>query len=267
MNDISPGITPMPALAGKVTIVTGASSDKGIGNAIAHCYAREGASVYLVAEGTVEQLEAVQRACRAYPNAGRIEYGVHDLALRGEAERMIEQAAARFGRIDVLVNNAGIRVPVDFGEYSRDDFDRVVSVNLAAPFFASQAVLPIMRRQGGGRIIHIASQLGRVTYAKRALYGLTKAALVHLTKSMAYELGREGILVNAISPGPINTGFAMERTARDPAETERRIRSYVPAGRMGEPEEIAEVALFLATTQSAFLQGEDICVDGGYTSH
>jgi 3-oxoacyl-[acyl-carrier protein] reductase len=84
---------------------------------------------------------------------------------------------------------------------------------------------------------------------------------------MAYELGRDGILVNSISPGPINTGFAMERTARDPAETEQRIRRYVPAGRMGEPDEIAEVALFLATTHSTFLQGEDICVDGGYTAH
>lgn len=257
----------MAALTGRVCIVTGAASHKGIGNAIAQRYAREGASVFLVDRGSIAQLEQVQRECRSHPEAGRIEYGVHDLAGRGVAERMIEDAAARFGRIDVLVNNAGVRVPVDFGDYTRDDFDQVVGVNLAAPFFASQAVLPIMRRQGGGRIIHIASQLARVTYAKRALYGLTKAALVHLTKSMAYELGRDNILVNSISPGPINTGFAMARTARDPDESARRIRDYVPAGRMGEPEEIAELAFFLATTTSTFLQGEDICVDGGYTAH
>jgi NAD(P)-dependent dehydrogenase (short-subunit alcohol dehydrogenase family) len=257
----------MAALTGKVAVVTGAASHKGIGNAIAHRYAREGASVFLVDRTSLDALEGARHACSAHPDAGRIECGAYDLAERGAAERMIEDAVQRFGRIDILVNNAGVRAPAAFGEYTRDDFDQVVGVNLAAPFFASQAVLPIMRRQGGGRILHIASQLGHVTYDKRALYGLTKAALIHLTKSMAYELGRDNILVNSISPGPINTGFAMARTAQDPQESARRIRDYVPAGRMGEPDEIAEVAFFLATTTSTFLQGEDICVDGGYTAH
>ena len=257
----------MAALTGKVAIVTGAASHKGIGNVIAHRYAREGASVFMVDHVDAQVLEEARRACQAHAEAGAIACGAYDLAERGAAERMIEDAAQRFGRIDILVNNAGVRVPVAFGEYSREDFDHAIGVNLAAPFFASQAVLPIMRRQGGGRIIHIASQLGHVTYDKRALYGLTKAAVIHLTKSMAYELGRENILVNSISPGPINTGFAMVRTAQDPVESAKRIRDYVPAGRMGEPEEIAELAFFIATTTSTFLQGEDICVDGGYTAH
>lgn len=257
----------MGQLIGKVAVVTGASTERGIGNAIAKRFAREGASVFLVAEGTVEQLEKVQNECRNHFEAGRIEYGLFDLSERGAAERMIEEAARRFSRIDVLVNNAGIRAAYDFGDYTRDTFEKVVAVNLAAPFFASQAVLPIMRRQGGGRIIHVASQLGHVTYAKRALYGLTKAALIHLTKSMAYELGREGIMVNSISPGPIRTQFIIDRSAREPEEAERRLKTYVPVGRLGEPEEIADVALFLATTNATYLQGEDICVDGGYTSH
>lgn len=257
----------MVQLTGKVAVVTGASTERGIGSAIAKRFAQEGASVFLVADGTVEQLEKVRNECSAYPAAGRIEYGVFDLAERGAAESMIEEAARRFSRIDVLVNNAGIRAPYDFGKYTRDMFERVVAVNLAAPFFAGQAVLPIMRRQGGGRIIHIASQLGHVTYARRALYGLTKAALIHLTKSMAYELGREGIMVNSISPGPVATQFILDRSAGEPEEAERRLKTYVPIGRLGEPEEIADVALFLATTSAEYLQGEDICVDGGYTSH
>lgn len=257
----------MAALTGKVAIVTGAASHKGIGNAIAHRYAREGASVFMVDHVGAEVLEEARQACQAHADGGTIACGAYDLAERGAAERMIDAAAQRFGRIDILVNNAGVRVPRPFGLYSRDDFDHVVGVNLAAPFFASQAVLPIMRTQGGGRIIHVASQLGHVTYDQRALYGLTKAAVIHLTKSMACELGRDNILVNSISPGPINTGFAMIRTARDPEESARRVRDYVPAGRMGEPEEIADVAFFLATTTSTFLQGEDICVDGGYTAH
>jgi NAD(P)-dependent dehydrogenase (short-subunit alcohol dehydrogenase family) len=257
----------MRQLTGKVAVITGASTERGIGNAIARRFAREGASVFLVAEGTVEQLKKARDECRSYAEAGRIDYGVFDLSESGAAERMIEEAARRFARIDVLVNNAGIRAPYHFGEYTRTMFDRVVGVNLAAPFFASQAVLPIMRRQGGGRIIHIASQLGHVTYAKRALYGLTKAALIHLTKSMAYELGRDGIMVNSISPGPVRTQFIIDRSAGEPEEAARRLKTYVPLGRLGEPDEIADVALFLATTSATYLQGEDICVDGGYTSH
>ena len=160
-------------------IVTGASTPKGIGNAIARRFAAEGANVFLVAEGTVEQLEQACRDCRAQPGAGRIEYGVYDLSQSGVAERMVADVHAKFGRIDVLVNNAGMRVYKKFGEFTRDEFDRVVGVNLATPFFAGQAVASIMRAQGGGRIINIASQLGRVTFGERAVYGLTKAGLIH----------------------------------------------------------------------------------------
>jgi NAD(P)-dependent dehydrogenase (short-subunit alcohol dehydrogenase family) len=261
------GVSIIGQLAGKVAVITGASSEKGIGSAIATRYAQEGASILLVAEGTVERLEQVQRECASLPGAGRIEYRVFDLAQRGAAERMIEEAARLFGRIDVLVNNAAIRAAYDFGDYTRDVFDKMIAVNLAAPFFASQAVLPIMRKQGGGRIINIASQMAKVTYSQRGLYGLTKAALVHLTKSIAYEVGHENIMVNSISPGPIRTQFTIDREAKDPGEWQRRVKSYVPIGRLGEPEEIADVAVFLASTKATFLQGEDICIDGGYTSH
>lgn len=257
----------MGDLTGKVAVVTGASTERGIGSTIALKLAGAGASVYLVAEGTEAGLRCVQATCSALPEAGRILYGVFDLSQRGVPEKMIETAAAAFGRIDVLVNAAGIRAALDFEQYTRDDFEKVVAVNLAAPFFASQAVAPIMRRQGGGRIIHIASQLARVTYAKRALYGLTKAALVHLTKSMAYELGRDGITVNSISPGPIRTQYIIDRDAAEPEAAAQRVKTYLPIGRLGEPGEIADVALFLATTPATYLQGEDICVDGGYTVH
>jgi NAD(P)-dependent dehydrogenase (short-subunit alcohol dehydrogenase family) len=255
------------SLKDKVAIVTGASTPKGIGNAIAQRFARAGASVFLVAEGTTAQLQATQKACQGFAGAGRIEYGVFDLSRPGAAEQMVAKADELFGRVDVLVNNAGIRAPYDYGDYTRDHFDRVVAVNLASPFFAGQSVIPIMRRQGGGRIINIASQLGKVTFAKRALYGLTKAALIHLTKSMAYELGVHGIVVNSISPGPVKTQPILDRMEADPAEAERRLKNYVPLGRFGEPWEIADLALYLATTEATFLQGEDICIDGGYTVH
>lgn len=257
----------MSALNGKCAVVTGASTEKGIGRAIARRFAENGASVLLVAEGTEQQLHEAQRECREAKSAGRIEYGLFDLATPGNAEAMIAAADRLFGRVDILVNNAVFRTDYDFGDYTREMFDRAIAVNLAAPFFASQAVAPIMRRQGGGRIIHIASQLAKVTFAKRMLYGLTKAAIVHLTKSMAYELGRDGIIVNSISPGPILTQPILDRFNADPVEGKRRIETYMSIGRFGEADEIAEVALFLATNAPAYLQGEDICVDGGYTTH
>lgn len=253
----------MNELAGKVAIVTGASTPRGIGNEIARRFAEAGASLFLVAEATQEQLDSTAKACKAL-GAGRVEVALIDLGEPDGPERMVAQAERALGRIDILVNNAGIRSHVDFGEYTRDGFDRVVAVNLAAPFFASQAVLPIMRRQGGGRIIHVASQLGHVAYSKRTLYGLTKAAVIHLTKSMAYELGRENIIVNSISPGPIATGPTL---ARSPEVTRKRVEQYVPAGRVGEPEEVADLAFFLASSAPGFLQGQDIVIDGGYIIH
>ena len=116
---------------------------------------------------------------------------------------MVAEAENRFGRVDMLVNNAAVRINRPFGEFTIAEFDAAVAVNLRAPFVASQAVLPSMRRQGGGRIVHVASQLGSVAYQTRTIYGMTKAALIHLTKSMALELAPQNIQVNAVSPGPI----------------------------------------------------------------
>lgn len=251
-------------LSGKFAIVTGASSPGGIGRAIALRFAEAGASLLLVAEATSTQLDEARALCAAVPGAGRVETLLIDLSLPASPEAMVQTAERLFGGVDVLVNNAAARAPMMFGDYTRQQFDHLISVNLAAPFFASQAVVPLMRRQGGGRIIHIASQLGHVTYPTRALYGLTKAAIIHLTKSMAHELGRDGIIVNAISPGPVSTPAVADRPA---AEVEARFKNYLPLGRLGEPSEIAELALFLATAAPSYLQGQDIVIDGGYINH
>lgn len=258
----------MGALAGKVAVITGASSQTGIGRAIARRFAQEGASMYLVAEGTEAQLQEATRECQALSkeHGGRSEYGVHDLAEPGIAEAMVDRAAQLFGRIDILVNNAGVRARLKFGEFSRQDFNQAVAVNLAAPFFASQAVAPIMRRQGGGRIIHIASQMGTVAHDRRAVYGMTKAGLIYLAKAMAYELAPDGIIVNAISPGPTLTEFVKQEMERFPQMGKDRM-SYMRLNRLGRPEEIADVALFLAAGSPELLLGQNIIVDGGYTIH
>lgn len=251
----------MKKLDTKVAIVTGASTPKGIGSAIARRLAAAGAHLLLVADGPEDQLNAVAAECRKLGGGTpRIEAALFDLEKSDAAESMVEAALRQFGRVDILVNNAAVRARKRFEEFSRDDFRQTVAVNLETPFFASKAVIPAMRRQGGGRIIHIASQMGVVSQDERALYGMTKAALIYLARAMAYEHAVDGILVNAISPGPIETGTS------NPEKT-RKLLTYVRSGRLGTPEEIAEVALFLATAAPEFLIGQNIVVDGGYTLH
>jgi NAD(P)-dependent dehydrogenase (short-subunit alcohol dehydrogenase family) len=123
-----------------------------------------------------------------------------------------------------------------------------------------------MRRQGGGRIIHIASQMGVVTHERRSVYGLTKAALIHLTKAMAFELAPDGIIVNAISPGPVRTGYIEQEYGKH-AQLSHDRNAYMRINRLGQPEEIADVALFLAAGSPQLLMGQNLIVDGGYTIH
>jgi NAD(P)-dependent dehydrogenase (short-subunit alcohol dehydrogenase family) len=246
-----------------VALVTGAS--RGIGRDAAMALAKKGLALFLVAEGTRAELQEAVSACVAC-GASRAQYGIFDLAQAGEAERMVQDGLAHFGQIDVLVNNAGIRCRKAFGTFTREDFATVIEVNLAAAFFASQAVLPTMRSQGGGRIIHVASQLGAVAAEDNALYGMTKAALIHLARNMAFELAKDGVQVNTVSPGPIATQYNLDTWGRQPGKLELMV-SRVPAGRMGRSEEIAEVIAFLATTTGTYIHGHDLVIDGGYSIH
>ncbi|MCO6416689.1 SDR family oxidoreductase [Siccirubricoccus sp. KC 17139] len=249
--------------APKVALVTGAS--RGIGHAIALALAARGFALFLAAEGTAEELAGAATACRASGAPDAVS-AIFDLAAEGAAEAMVSAALARFGRLDVLVNNAGIRCRKPFGSFTRAEFRALLAVDLEAAFFASQAVLPAMRRQGGGRIIHIASQMGRVAAEENALYGAAKAALLQLTRNMAFELAKENIQVNSVSPGPIATQYNIESYGRMPGRTEL-MTSRVPAGRFGRPEEVAEAVAFLATCETGYIQGHDLLIDGGYTIH
>ena len=248
-------------LNGKVAVITGAS--RGIGQAVALRLAAEGAAIYLAADGTETELEAAAAACRK-AGAPDARWGVHDLACSTEAEAMIAAAHERMRRIDILVNNAGIRVRKAFGEFSHEEFDRVMAINLRAPFFASQAVVPIMRAQGGGHVIHMASQLGIVASRYGAVYNLTKAGLIQLTRSMALELSADGISVNAVCPGPISTEGFM--SGRNPGELEQRARD-VPIGRFGTVEEVAGVVSFLVSKDAGYVVGHALVMDGGYIVH
>ena len=254
----------MAGLDGKFALVTGAA--RGIGAAIAVELARKGASVYLAASEPPDQLKKSAQACAEANPGGRFGYGVFDFFEDGGPEKMVAAALKEFGRVDVLVNNAGIRISKNYGDYSGKDFDQAIAVNLKAPFLAGQAVIPGMKANGGGRIINIASQMGLVTDAQIALYGLTKAALIHLTKSMAFELAPHNICVNAVSPGPVMTEFNAARTDANPALKARRL-SYIRTGRYGRPAEVAEAVAFLASSEGTYIQGHNLVIDGGYVTH
>jgi NAD(P)-dependent dehydrogenase (short-subunit alcohol dehydrogenase family) len=252
----------MGGFDGKTAIVTGAS--RGIGRATALKLAAAGCSVFLAADGTVEELEDAVREIR--DGGGSAEFAIADLSGESAAEAMVEAALAAFGRIDILVNNAGIRIRRPFGAFTHEDFDTLVAVNLRAAFFASQAVLPAMRAAGGGRIVHVASQMGMVASETLALYGMAKAALIHLARSMALELAPENIVVNAVSPGPIATEFNLERWRQEP-ERHARVLAKIPAGRTGKADEVASAILFLASADATFINGHNLVIDGGYIIH
>lgn len=254
----------MKNLAGKTALITGGS--RGIGAAVAVALAKNGASVFLAANDIEGFFEQVVSDCSSANPSARATYGIFDFLREGDAEKMVEAALQAYGRVDILVNNAAIRINKPFGEFTSIDFDQAISVNLKAVFMASQAVIPAMKANGGGRIVNIASQMGMVTDQHMSLYGLTKAALIHLTKSMAFELAPYNILVNAVSPGPTMTEFNIDRTTKHPALKARRL-SYVRTGRYIDPEEIADVVAFLATTGALSMLGHNLVVDGGYVTH
>jgi NAD(P)-dependent dehydrogenase (short-subunit alcohol dehydrogenase family) len=254
----------MALLTGKIALITGAS--RGIGRATASALSDAGAAVYIAADGTREELSAVAAECRARNAFARAEFGMFDLSDVEDVKRMVDAVLASFGRVDILVNNAGIRIRHPFGEFSAADFDRLIAVNVRAAFLASQAVVPSMRANGGGRIITVASQLGIVASQDNALYGLSKAALIYLTKAMAFELAQDNIMVNAVSPGPIETEFTRAQMERQPGYRESR-QSQVPLGRWGKPQEVAQAILFLASTEATYVHGSNLVIDGGYVIH
>lgn len=249
----------------RVAIVTGAS--RGIGRATARALAAAGMRVYLVADGTPEELAAARAECEAlHPAHAKMQSGVFDLAQPDAARAVIEATLAACGRLDVLVSNAGIRIRRPFGDFSASDFDQVVAVNLRAGFLLAQAAAPAMRMVGGGRIIFMASQLGIVADPGAALYGMTKAALIHLAKSLALELAPDAIMVNAVSPGPIGTEYYEQRLQREPELLKRRLEA-IPLKRLGRPEEVAAAVTFLATTDATFIHGSNLVIDGGFVIH
>jgi len=249
----------MARIAGKVAIVTGAGG--GIGGAISRQFASEGASVVCV-EIDAEALEATTEAIAA---AGGKAVGlVADVASEETAIEAVSRARSEFGRLDVLVSNAVYDLPLaPLTEITYDDWRRTMAVNLDAAFLLSKQAIPVMAAGGGGSIVLVASQLGRVARPGRPWYCAAKGALINLAKAMALDHADENIRVNSLSPGPVETG----RYIRNFPDVEAARQSHhTLLGRLGAPDEIAAGAVFLASDESAFMTGADLLIDGGYTA-
>jgi NAD(P)-dependent dehydrogenase (short-subunit alcohol dehydrogenase family) len=247
-------------LAGKVSLVTGAA--RGIGKTIADRLAANGGTVYY----TDRDADDVRQAAAGRP---WLRLDVTDPA---EIAAAVKQVEADAGRIDVLVNNAGVntmahRVPID--QFPRDEWDRLLAVDLTGVYEVSKAFAALMRRQRSGRIINIASIVGLVPLRLQCAFVAAKAGVVHLTKAMALELGPDGILVNGIAPGSTLTEGTRQLFYSDRGlfrDSVQRMLDHVPLGRPAEVDEIAVAALFLADPENTYMTGHVLVVDGGWTA-
>ena len=241
-------------LEGKVAIVTGGS--RGIGAAIAALLAERGAAV-VVSARDADRLNAAVKDLEA---TGAAVAGVAgDVSRREDAERVVDTAKERFGRLDVLVNNAGITRDGLLLRMKDEDWDRVLEVNLRGAFVMTRAAAKAMIRQKSGRIINISSAAGAMGNAGQANYSASKAGLIGFTKATARELSHWSILVNAVAPGLIETDMA----ASIPASAREAFLAQVPLGRVGTPREVAEMVGFLAGEGATYITGQVFHVNGG----
>jgi 2-hydroxycyclohexanecarboxyl-CoA dehydrogenase len=249
-------------LSGRTALVTGAG--RGIGRAIALALAREGCQVGVAdilpgsAEATAAEVEALGVKGLALPV---------DLTSRAEVERMVAQALAQFGQIDVLVNNAGWDRMGLFLDTDEDTWDRIIAVNLKAMLYVCKAVLPQMVARGGGKVVNVASDAGRVGSSGEAVYSATKGAVIAFSKALAREMARHRISVNVVCPGLTETPLL--QSLRDQSPKMEKILEAVtratPLGRVATPEEIAEAVAFLASPAADFITGQTLSVSGGLT--
>jgi len=245
-------------LSGKVVIVTG--GDGGIGLGMARGLARAGASLVVAARNPEKSAGAVAELQALGAQAIAIET---DVSSEGSIEALMEQAVAHFGRLDVLVNNAGTNVRLPAQELTLEQWHQVLDTNLTGAFLCAKAAYPHLR--GGGKVINVGSMLSLFGSAVAAAYGASKGGVVQLTKSLAVGWAADGIQVNAILPGWIDTDLTRSAREQLPGLNER-VLARSPSGRWGVPADFEGVAVFLASEASNFITGAAIPVDGGYSS-
>ena len=243
-------------LSGKVAIITGGGS--GIGKAIATAFVREGAKVVIAGRDSKKlELAAVEIGGECLAVSG-------DVSSAASVEKLVAATLDRFGKINILVNNAAVLLPGTAESLSEEDFDQTFNINVRGLWMMSRAVLPHMRAVGGGSIVNIASVLSMVGARNRVAYSASKGAVMAMTKAMALDHAAENIRVNCIAPGIVETEM-VARFSTDENARKQRIAMH-PMGRFGQPAEVASTAVFLASDESGWTTGSVLTIDGGYSA-
>ncbi|HZV51919.1 MAG TPA: SDR family NAD(P)-dependent oxidoreductase [Candidatus Dormibacteraeota bacterium] len=250
-------------LTGKVALVTGGTL--GIGAAIVRLFAREGAQVAFCARRSAAGLQLEAELATEHLS---VSFWPCDVAVESEARCLIERTVERYGRLDVVVNNAGVSASAPLEATSLEEWRRVVENNLTSMFLICKHAIPHLRRSGSGSIVNLGSTYGVVGAPRSAAYAVTKAAAINLSRTLAAELAADGIRVNALCPGATDTPLHRRWRASqpDPEAAWRALVDRHPMGRLATPEEVAMGALYLASDESSFVTGHALMVDGGYTA-
>jgi 2-deoxy-D-gluconate 3-dehydrogenase len=246
-------------LTGKVAVVTGGNGGLGLG--MARGLAAAGAGIGVAARDTAKSAAAVKELEALGAPAHAVEV---DVTREGSVADMVQEMVKRFGRLDILVNNAGINIRKPPESYTLDEWRRILDTNLTGAFLCARAAHPLMVKAGGGKIINVGSMFSLFGATFTAPYGASKGGIVQLTRSLAAAWAKDNIQVNAILPGWIHTDLTIQ-TRRDVPGLHERVLARTPAGRWGVPEDLAGVAVFLASPASDFVTGAVIPVDGGYS--
>ena len=246
-------------LDGKTALITGAS--KGLGKSIALALAGAGARLALASRNK-EQLQAVAGEVRKL--GAEAEVFVADVTAEADVKRLENEVTARFGRAQILVNNAGINIRKAITDFTLEEWRKVLDTNLTGVFLMSRAFVPGMKGQGYGRILNLTSIMSHVALPHRSAYCASKAGLLGLTRALALELAVEKITVNGISPGPFAT--EMNTPIMQNPEANAQFISKIPLGRWGDVKEVGQLALFLCSEEAGFITGTDVLIDGGWTA-
>jgi len=246
-------------LTGRAAVITGAS--KGLGKAMALALGAAGAKLALVSRNK-EQLQAV--AAEARKLGAEAEVFVTDVTSEEQVKQLERDVAAKLGKVQILINNAGINIRKPSVEFTLDDWRAVMDTNLTSVFLMCRAFVPAMKGQGYGRILNLTSIMSHVAIAGRTAYAASKSGLLGFTKALALELVADKITVNGISPGPFAT--ELNKPILENPEANAQFLSKIPLGRWGRVEEVGQLALYLCSEDAGFITGTDILIDGGWTA-